>query len=108
MKEIKPTNETGKNPETATRRKRSSLFQTLKNSTASLSHQQKGAGVQSSSFGTGENQYRRLQVDDEGGQENGEGHQAPAALHGTPGVQLKGKSKKLTDFQKETCWLMLD
>lgn len=26
----------------------------------------------------------------------------------TPSVQLKVKSKKLTDFQKETCWLMLD
>ncbi len=31
----------------------------------------------------GENQYRRLQVDDEGGQENGRGHQAQAALHHT-------------------------
>ena len=26
----------------------------------------------------------------------------------TPSVQLKGSSKKLTDFQKETYWLMLD
>ena len=26
----------------------------------------------------------------------------------TPSVQLKGNSKKLTDFQKETYWLMLD
>ena len=42
----------------------------------------------------------------EGGQENGRGHQAPAALHHTPSVQLKGNSKKLTDFRKETYWLM--
>jgi hypothetical protein len=26
----------------------------------------------------------------------------------TPSVQLKGSSKKLTDFRKETYWLMLD
>ena len=26
----------------------------------------------------------------------------------TPSVQLKGNSKKLTDFRKETYWLMLD
>ncbi|MUU14042.1 MAG: hypothetical protein EP152_05020 [Prevotella copri] len=26
----------------------------------------------------------------------------------TPSVQLKGNAKKLTDFRKETYWLMLD
>ena len=59
-----------------------SFFSNLFSST-SKPLQQKGAGVQHHAFGTGENQYRRLQVDDEGGQENGRGHQAQAALHHT-------------------------
>ena len=82
MKENKPTNETGKKPETEQEKEvLPSFFQTLKTSTSKPLPQQRGAGVQHHAFGTGENQYRRLQVDDKGGQENGRGHQAPAALH---------------------------
>ena len=84
MKENKPTNETGNNPETEQEKEAlPSFFQTLKTATSKPLPQQRGAGVQHHAFGTGENQYRRLQVDDEGGQENGGGHQAPAALHHT-------------------------
>ena len=81
MKENKPTNETGNNPEAEQEKEvLPSFFQTLKTST-SKPLPNRGAGVQHHAFGTGENQYRRLQVDDEGGQENGRGNQAPAALH---------------------------
>ncbi len=85
MKEIESTNETGKNPETEQEKRGLALFfpGAPEDLYQQASLQQKGAGVQHHAFGTGENQYRRLQVDDEGGQENGRGHQAPAALHHT-------------------------
>ena len=67
MKKIKPTNETGKNPETEEEKEALPSFFTNLFSSAS----------------TCKSQYRRLQGDDEGGQENGRGHQAPATLHHT-------------------------
>ncbi len=102
MKEIKPTNETGKNPETEQEKEvLPSFFQTLEHLDQQASPQQRGAGVQHHAFGTGENQYRRLQGDDKGGQENGRGHQAPIRPCITPSVQLKGNSKKeLTSRRK--------
>ena len=82
MKENKPTNETGNNPEAEQEKEvLPSFFPDSEDLYQQASLQQKGAGVQHHAFGTGENQYRRLQVDDEGGQENGRGHQAPAAMH---------------------------
>ena len=96
MKENKPTNETGKNRKQNRRKRSCPLFQTLKTST-SKPLPNRGAGVQHHAFGTGENQYRRLQVDDEGGQER-QGHQAPAALHHSQ--RAAQGSSKLTDFRK--------
>jgi hypothetical protein len=84
MKEIKPTNETGNNPETEQEKEvLPSFFQTLKTSTSKPLPNREVLEYNIMHSAPVKTQYRRLQVDDEGGQENGRGHQAPPALHHT-------------------------
>lgn len=108
MKEIKPTNETGNNPETEQEKEvLPSYFQTLKTSTSkplpnravleyNIMH---SAPVKTNTEG-----YRSMIKVDKRTAEDIK-HRLPCI---TPSVQLKGSSKKLTDFRKETYWLMLD
>ena len=108
MKEIKPTNETGKNPETEQEKEvLPSFFQTLKTSTSKpLPNREvlEYTIMHSAPVKTNTEGYRSMIKVDKRTAEDIK-HRLPCI---TPSVQLKGNSKKLTDFQKETYWLMLD
>ena len=106
MKENKPTNETGKNPETEEEKEALPSFFTNLFSSASnplpnravleytIMH---SAPVKANTEG-----YRAMMKVDKRTAEDIK-HRLPCI---TPSVQLKGSSKKLTDFRKETYWLM--
>ena len=108
MKEIKPTNETGNNPETEQEKEvLPSFFQTLKTSTSKpLPNREvlEYNSMHSAPVKTNTEGYRSMTKVDKRTAEDIK-HRLPCI---TPSVQLKGSSKKLTDFRKETCWLMLD
>ena len=108
MKEIKPTNETGNNPETEQEKEvLPSFFQTLKTSTSKpLPNREvlEYTIMHSAPVKTNTEGYRAMMKVDKRTAEDIK-HRLPCI---TPSVQLKGNSKKLTDFRKETCWLMLD
>ena len=108
MKEIKPTNETGKNPETEQEKEAlPSYFQTLKTAASKPLPNREVLEyniMHSAPVKTNTEGYRSMMKVDKRTAEDIK-HRLPCI---TPSVQLKGKSKKLTDFQKETCWLMLD
>lgn len=108
MKEIKPTNETGNNPETEQEKEvLPSFFQTLKTSTSKpLPNREvlEYTIMHSAPVKTNTEGYRSMIKVDKRTAEDIK-HRLPCI---TPSVQLKGNSKKLTDFQKETYWLMLD
>ena len=108
MKKIKPTNETGNNPETEQEKEALPSFFTNLFSSASnplpnravleynIMH---SAPVKANTEG-----YRAMMKVDKRTAEDIK-HRLPCI---TPSVQLKGNAKKLTDFRKETYWLMLD
>mgnify|MGYP000756254278 FL=1 len=108
MKEIKPTNETGNNPETEQEKEvLPSFFQTLKTSASKpLPNREvlEYTIMHSAPVKTNTEGYRAMMKVDKRTAEDIK-HRLPCI---TPSVQLKGNSKKLTDFQKETYWLMLD
>ena len=106
MKEIKPTNETGNNPETEQEKEvLPSFFQTLKTSTSKPLPNRKVLEytiMHSAPVKTNTEGYRSMIKVDKRTAEDIK-HRLPCI---TPSVQLKGSSKKLTDFRKETYWLM--
>ena len=108
MKENKPTNETGKNPETEQEKEvLPSFFQTLKTSTSKPLPNREVLEyniMHSAPVKTNTEGYRSMTKVDKRTAEDIK-HRLPCI---TPSVQLKGSSKKLTDFRKETYWLMLD
>lgn len=108
MKEIKPTNETGNNPETEQEKEvLPSFFQTLKTSTSKPLPNREVLEyniMHSAPVKTNTEGYRSMTKVDKRTAEDIK-HRLPCI---TPSVQLKGNAKKLTDFQKETYWLMLD
>lgn len=108
MKENKPTNETGNNPETEQEKEvLPSFFQTLKTSTSKpLTNREvlEYNIMHSAPVKTNTEGYRSMTKVDKRTAEDIK-HRLPCI---TPSVQFKGSSKKLTDFRKETCWLMLD
>ena len=108
MKEIKPTNETGNNPETEQEKEvLPSYFQTLKTSTSKPLPNREVLEyniMHSAPVKTNTEGYRSMMKVDKRTAEDIK-HRLPCI---TPSVQLKGSSKKLTDFRKETYWLMLD
>ena len=102
MKEIKPTNETGKNPETEQEKEvLPSFFQTLKTSTSKPLPNREVLEyniMHSAPVKTNTEGYRSMIKVDKRTAEDIK-HRLPCI---TPSVQLKGSSKKLTDFRKET------
>ena len=108
MKENKPTNETGKKPETEQEKEvLPSFFQTLKTSTSKPLPNREVLEyniMHSAPVKTNTEGYRSMIKVDKRTAEDIK-HRLPCI---TPSVQLKGSSKKLTDFRKETYWLMLD
>lgn len=108
MKKNKPTNETGKNPETEQEKEvLPSFFQTLKTSTSKPLPNREVLEyniMHSAPVKTNTEGYRSMIKVDKRTAEDIK-HRLPCI---TPSVQLKGSSKKLTDFRKETYWLMLD
>ena len=108
MKENKPTNETGNNPEAEQEKEvLPSFFQTLKTSTSKPLSNRKVLEyniMHSAPVKTNTEGYRSMTKVDKRTAEDIK-HRLPCI---TPSVQLKGNSKKLTDFRKETYWLMLD
>ena len=108
MKENKPTNETGNNPEAEQEKEvLPSFFQTLKTSTSKPLPNRKVLEyniMHSAPVKTNTEGYRSMMKVDKRTAEDIK-HRLPCI---TPSVQLKGNSKKLTDFRKETYWLMLD
>ena len=106
MKKIKPTNETGNNPETEQEKEAlpsfftnlfSSASNPLPNSAVLEYNIMHSAPVKANTEG-----YRAMMKVDKRTAEDIK-HRLPCI---TPSVQLKGNSKKLTDFRKETYWLM--
>ena len=108
MKENKTTNETGNNPETEQEKEvLPSFFQTLKTSTSKPLPNREVLEyniMHSAPVKTNTEGYRSMTKVDKRTAEDIK-HRLPCI---TPSVQLKGSSKKLTDFRKETYWLMLD
>ena len=108
MKENKPTNETGNNPEAEQEKEvLPSFFQTLKTSTSKPLSNRKVLEyniMHSAPVKTNTEGYRSMMKVDKRTAEDIK-HRLPCI---TPSVQLKGNAKKLTDFRKETFWLMLD
>ena len=106
MKENNPTNETGKNPETEQEKEvLPSFFQTLKTSTSKPLPNREVLEyniMHSAPVKTNTEGYRSMTKVDKRTAEDIK-HRLPCI---TPSVQLKGNSKKLTDFRKETYWLM--
>ena len=102
MKEIKPTNETGNNPETEQEKEvLPSFFQTLKTSASKpLPNREvlEYTIMHSAPVKTNTEGYRAMMKVDKRTAEDIK-HRLPCI---TPSVQLKGNAKKLTDFQKET------
>ncbi|MBU9909282.1 hypothetical protein KTQ96_15285, partial [Prevotella copri] len=108
MKENKPTNETGKNPDTEQEKEAlPSFFSNLFSSTSKPLPNREVLEyniMHSAPVKTNTEGYRSMMKVDKRTAEDIK-HRLPCI---TPSVQLKGNSKKLTDFRKETYWLMLD